>query len=635
MSEFPEMGRRYSRLEEIGRGGTGTVYRAHDELLDREVAIKVLHRSAGLDAADEFLFLASHDHPHLVRVFDFGRVDDRGYFTMELLGGRNLAEFVREEIGSPAGDEAEWLEILESLVGSLDYLHSRGVLHLDLKPENILVDRADERITLKLIDFGLSAGLGTERDGGTLEYTAPERLRGEEATPRSDLYSLGAVLYELVTGAPPFQAERREDLITQQIHTPAKPLQSSEPLAGVVRSLLEKDPADRPASADVVRRRLLPERESPSIAPAFSSVLVRRDTVDRIVELSQASRSVMVRGPRGAGKTRLLQEARIRLQILGRRLVAGDAPRAGEAGSALRHLLESLDRTIDSTALERLRALLGSLEKDANGLEGDELRESFAHSFASALIDLGRQESLTWMIDEIERVDSVSLETIRFTLRLSEHSDDAEISLVLASRDDDEVSRARSESLLTPSSRHLTTLRTGNFDPREVHEYLEALLPGADGLADISERLHQETGGHPFTVEEYLRDLAAGSLLIRDGTEWRLRDGAELPVPFRLEEYARRRLDQAPTSERHIVDWISLIGEAISSDELREILVRSGSRELVTLAARGELEARLGRSVLDQILRRDGALYGVPNEALRQASYRGIDERRRRKMHRS
>ena len=264
-SEFPAIPG-YEIVEELGRGGMGVVYRARDQKLNRDVALKmVLGGSiAGATAHTRFLAeaeaLAALQHPHVVQVFDRGAFQGLPFFTMEFCPGGSLADRVRLN-PLPARAAAD---VMEKLARGVAAAHARNVLHRDLKPENVLY-AADEMP--KITDFGLAkrfddsraANAGLTHTGavmGTPSYMAPEQAMGEtkRVGPAADVYSLGAILYRLVTGRPPFLGANSMETIRQVIDIePVSPTQLTpglpRDLATICLKCLAKDPARRYLSA--------------------------------------------------------------------------------------------------------------------------------------------------------------------------------------------------------------------------------------------------------------------------------------------------------------------------------------------------------------------------------------------------
>jgi len=253
--------------EQIGTGGMGTVYRAHQTTVDRDVAIKVLRAELARDEQAVFRFerearlAISLDHPNLVRVFLSGRLTDgRLYIVMELLEGRSLADELDQE-GPPSLERA--LIMIMKLCAGLGAVHAAGIVHRDIKPENVyLVRRGKDNDFVKLVDFGIARvleadGLGptTTQSGrvfGTATYISPEAATGEETDQRSDIYSLGVLTYQLLTGALPFEGHTAGAVLMQHVHqeppllrTKGRGAEVPEDVARVVMRSLSKDPDAR------------------------------------------------------------------------------------------------------------------------------------------------------------------------------------------------------------------------------------------------------------------------------------------------------------------------------------------------------------------------------------------------------
>ena len=256
---------RYRIVSLLGKGGMGEVYRADDLTLEQPVALKFLPESIGGNASalarfrNEVRIARQVSHPNVCRVYDVGEIDGQVFLSMEYVDGEDLASLLRR-IGRLPADKA--LEISRKLCAGLAAAHERGVLHRDLKPSNIMLDG---RGNVLLTDFGL-AGLADQIEGaevrnGTPAYMAPEQLSGQEVSIRSDIYSLGLVLYEIFTGQRPFEASTLAELV--RLRSEATPVS----LTSLVRDLdpaverailrcLDPDPARRPPSALAVAAAL-------------------------------------------------------------------------------------------------------------------------------------------------------------------------------------------------------------------------------------------------------------------------------------------------------------------------------------------------------------------------------------------
>src|SRR5262245_29477527 len=268
---------RYHVVDRIAAGGMGEVYRAHDAVLERPVAIKVLHRNLAGDAGfverfrREARAAASLNHQNIVAVHDWGSVDGIYYMVMEYVAGRSVRELLHERgVLAPA----QAADVLEQTLAALQHAHRQGIVHRDVKPENLMVTRDG---VVKVADFGLARALAdaqiTEAGTvtGTVQYLAPEQLQGEPADPRTDLYALGIVAFELLTGRLPFAGETQMAIAYKHIHDRVPTPSSFNPavpasLDGWVSSVTEKERELRPESAAEARRDLV--AESASLAPA-------------------------------------------------------------------------------------------------------------------------------------------------------------------------------------------------------------------------------------------------------------------------------------------------------------------------------------------------------------------------------
>lgn len=249
---------RYRIVSLLGRGGMGEVYKAEDLKLNQTVALKFLPEAIALDGGalarfhNEVRTARQVSHPNVCSVYDIGEVDGLHFLSMEFIDGEDLGGLLRR-IGRLPGDKA--VELARQMCAGLAAAHEAGVLHRDLKPANVMIDgKGRARIT----DFGLAVVSeelrGDEVMAGTPAYMAPEQLSGKEATQRSDIYSLGLVLYELFTGKRVYEAKSINELM--QLHekstppTPSSYVKDIDPLAErVILRCLEKDPKARPASA--------------------------------------------------------------------------------------------------------------------------------------------------------------------------------------------------------------------------------------------------------------------------------------------------------------------------------------------------------------------------------------------------
>ncbi len=272
---------RYALIDVLGTGGMAAVWRARDEVLGREVAVKVLSPQYASDAAFRARFerearhVAGLSHPRLVTVFDCGVDGTTPFIVMELAAGRTLRQ-VLDEAGALPADDA--VAIAAAVCEGLAAAHAAGLVHRDIKPANIVLSRGD----VKVLDFGIarldgSAGrTRTQAVLGTAAYLSPEQAAGLRAGPQADLYGLGCVLFEMLTGTPPFTADSEVAVAYRQVHDDPGPPSSRAPgvppqLDWITSRLLAKNPADRPPGAAAARAALL-SALTPGRTTAFAPV---------------------------------------------------------------------------------------------------------------------------------------------------------------------------------------------------------------------------------------------------------------------------------------------------------------------------------------------------------------------------
>ncbi|MCP4543287.1 MAG: serine/threonine protein kinase [Chloroflexi bacterium] len=289
------LNRRYQIDTKLGQGRMGTVYRAHDTLLERDVAVKVMSTTnLGAEGYTRFKreaqATAKLNHPNIVSVHDAGETDPSTssgqaleqaapFIVMELVKGESLRDHYLEKLD-------DTLAIACQICAALDHAHSHGIIHRDLKPENVMILPDD---TVKLVDFGLARSVASRLtvEGaliGTVSYLAPEQALGAKIDHRADLYALGATLYELTTGVLPFTSDSPFEVITQHLRAPVVPPRAKNDqippaLDALIVQLLSKDPVNRPNSASEVLQTL----EQPGFLEKDNAHVEELSVLDRIV----------------------------------------------------------------------------------------------------------------------------------------------------------------------------------------------------------------------------------------------------------------------------------------------------------------------------------------------------------------
>jgi tetratricopeptide (TPR) repeat protein len=343
------LAKRYEILAEIGRGGMGHVFEAHDSVLERKVAVKVVTATVGLTAGfeHEAKLAAKLDHPAIVPVYDFGRDGDHLFFIMPIVEGLTL----RQMLADGPLPQVVAAVIVRQVAEALAHSHARGVIHRDIKPENIMVILAagTEGPRVKVLDFGIAfsqtdpaapSSTGTPKQiVGTPDYLSPEQAQSGLVDARSDVYALGVLLYECCVGAPPFAAPDVFKLVEQIVHQPAPRLLEKVPSVDpifdqIVTSCLAKDASLRPQSADKIVELLATAagsklRSSP-VVPVAPQRTISQNSLRKLEVGAQPAPSAQVGGvqtgvhstlpaaPRIFGRDAELERVRSRLAAAAR-----------------------------------------------------------------------------------------------------------------------------------------------------------------------------------------------------------------------------------------------------------------------------------------------------------------------------
>lgn len=272
------LGGRYRLIHRLASGGMGSVWEAEDTLLGRRVGVKVLSDVLAGDPRFVARFrrearaAASLSHPNVAGVFDYGEEEGTAYIVMELIDGETLASRLRRDGRLPPREAAR---IAAEAASALAAAHAAGVVHRDVKPANVMLDRAGR---VKVMDFGIASVTAAARERltatgqaiGTAAYISPEQAAGRPATPASDVYSLGAVLYEMVAGRPPFQSESPVATVVAHINRRPEPLAVLAPevpqrIAAAADQALAKEPSERPPSACAFAAMLAEPEPAPTL----------------------------------------------------------------------------------------------------------------------------------------------------------------------------------------------------------------------------------------------------------------------------------------------------------------------------------------------------------------------------------
>jgi hypothetical protein len=659
---------RYQILRYVGEGGKKRVYLARDSRLDREVALSFI-KTESLDEAGLVRLRREAqamgrlgDHPNIVTVFDVGDENGQPYIVSQFMAGGALDEQLRSEPTRRLPLD-RCIRIADELAQALDHAHAREVVHRDLKPANVWL-RTDGSACLG--DFGLAVSLDRSRltlEGmmvGTVAYMAPEQAMGRPPEPRSDLYSLGAMLYELVTGRPPFLGDDAVAIISQHINTPPVAPSWHNPevpraLEALILRLLAKAPEDRPESARAVGEALqaLTRSSGSGVEPAptegdpldrlATGVFVGREAeMDRLraafeEALSGRGRVVLLMGDPGIGKTRTSEEAvtyaRLRhAQALWGRCYEGEgAPPYWPWIQAIRSWVHDRDPKLllsemgsgaadVAEVVSEIRERLPGLPRPPQ-LDPEQARFRLFDGVTTFLKNASREQPLVLVLDDLHWADRASLLLLQF---LARELRGARL-LVIGTYRDIELGRRHPITLTLGELAHeqlAERIVLRGLSERDVARFIE-VSAGIEPPPALVEAVFRETEGNPFFVNEVVRLLVSEGRLKQpdDVQSW------SMEIPQSVRETIGRRLDRLSPTCNDALTIASVLGREFGLDALESLTGLSEERLLEAL------EEALSARVIIEVPRAAGR-YSFAHALIRETLYQELSAARRVRLHR-
>ena len=670
LSPGQTLDRRYELVRLLGRGAMGSVYLARQVWLDRPVAVKVLNPDLPVDARArrrlhrEARAVGRISHPNVVQVHDYGQTREGApYLVMEYVKGRSPEDVLAH------AELPDVVAAIDGVLAGLGAAHDRGVLHRDLKPANMML-RGDDPGAVVLLDFGIAAILGADdprwsvglqpptdderitRDGavmGTPLYMSPEQARGREVTERSDLYSVGVILYHWLAGHPPFTGRVRQVMRAHVFEplpplTPRSGLMIPGPLVRVLERVMEKHPARRYGSAAEMRQAIrdamaadplapgspprtpldpapvTPTLQQPApvlslTAPTGARLMAEPPFVDReepaehlrgLLDAASAGRGsiVLVEGPDGVGKSRLVQQvladgARAGRLLQGRAVAPpGGGPPLQLARAAMSDLLRCRSLS-PSGLLDRLTDALGGGEGALSAEERGRLA-AWLRGGASTGAPVRPQTPLEWQeqalveralrvlssratpvlwLDDLQWSDPA---TSAFLVRLAITLSLDPFGLLVVVTRAPSAGPAPDDALVRYLGRSVHRLELPPLSLAATEQLLGGLLP-----LDVSTatRLASRADGSPLHAVELIRHLMDRGLLRQRDQLWTLTDeqGPGALLPASLEQVLSDRLEAALSESvdvegtQRLLEAAAVLGQAFEVALLERVLAASGS----------------------------------------------------------
>nr|MDP9238935.1 protein kinase [Chloroflexota bacterium] len=671
---------RYVVRRVLPEGGQKTVYLVHDEALDRDCALSMV-KSELLEPDDlerfrrEAQAMARLDHPNIVAVYEVSEEDGRPFFVCQYITGGDLRGTLREAGGPLPMERA--LGIAEDVCRALGHAHEHGIVHRDVKPANILLTSDG---AAKLGDFGLALAAGRTRltlEGafaGTAAYMAPEQAMGQPADARSDLYALGCVLYEMLTGRAPFAGGDALAIISQHMntapvdpswHNPAVP----KPLEATVLRLLAKSPDERPASAQEVAQELRRINELAAVEPPpspepqavtdlrgldWGRFVGRGEEMEQLKDaldgaLSGKAALIFVAGEPGIGKTRLAEEFAVYAGLRGAHVLSG---RAYEGGSSLPYtpFVEALRQYTRSRPDGELRTQLGPGApevatlvseirarfpdiQEAPRLEPEAERLRLFESVTEFLRNASAAGPIVLHLDDLHWADKPSLLLLQHLAQRTAR----DRLLVLGAYRDVELARGHPLSETLGALRRLPNYRRvllRGLPQESVNDLLSAIDPSEEGATRrqaLAAALYHETEGNPFFIRETLAHLVETGKIVHEAGRWvpRVTSVSELGIPEGVREVIGRRLSLLSDGCNSMLTLASTMTGGFSWDALKAINPDVPEAQLLDL-----LEEALAAQLIAERKEEGAGRYDFTHALIRQTLYEELSTPRRVLLHR-
>ena len=633
--------KRYQIQAHLGAGGMGEVYRVLDLEQDRECALKILNTMVDQKAVyrrfhREFQVLKRFQHSRLVRTHTWGFAEDRPYFTMDYLPGKTLEKIIADHAMLGRFRASHFYALIQQITEGLAYIHAQGAVHRDLKPSNIMVLETEEGIETTILDLGLAKfrhlhSVSITQTGatiGTAEYMSPEQGKGFWVDHRSDLYSLGVILYEVLTDAPPFSGQNPISVIMKHIRESPPPMAEAyvevpEETQQIVLKLLAKERVDRFQSAEEVLRALpsgsVPpddeQRGTPMkvMRPQFVGREAEMKTLLAMLQDVQAGeqRVVLISGEAGVGKSRLVEE------LLGDALIHDFLCLKGagreEGGQIYGALISAFQGTVDSVA-----GVPDPLETD---------KFAVMEHWLQLLKRLRQKQPIVLCLEDIQWLDELTLEFLQYVLRDPEP---CPFLLCLTCRWSNlEPLVEEIENFIYSNEFAEATQMQLEYLQQEEVGYLAASMLGERSIPpDALQTLFRETGGQPLFVVEAVRTLVNADVVRQDVSgDWQWGEFPETLLFDDFSEVLYRRVATLPDVQQRVLEYacvflgdfpFELLAAVWRGDELELLDVLDGLIAEGLLTACGEDE--------DQ--------YRFSQDLCRRAIYDRMQNVRRRLLHR-
>ena len=672
---------RYALLKKLGEGGKGIVFKARDTVLNRLVAIKMLKSAVISEEAysrfmTEAQAVAKLNHPNIVSIHDIGKEDNKQFFVLEFVDGESLRDLMATY---PEGqcDIQTVLRIGMDVCNAIQYAHSQKVLHRDIKPENVMITKEG---AAKLMDFGLAKMLGQPKvtqEGvivGTVAYVAPEVALGKSVDARSDLYSFGAVLYEALTGKPPFPGDDPIKVIFGHIHDrPVSPsrlnAKAPQALADCVMKLLEKEPEKRYQSAEdllkalrevaegFLREAFAPARKPSVVVPTPRPIAAKEvQLIDRVEEMGLLREAVdravrgegglaFLCGEAGIGKTRLTRELGAYARLRGMRVLYGRCPALFRMNGVPPYVLwnevikdyldvctpEQLYRVVGfypgevSKLVPELRQKLGAVPQSF-AISPEQERDRLFEAVSQFIGNISKETPLLVVLDDLQWTDQSSLLLMHYLARGIYRES---MLLLGAYRDTDVDDKHPLSPVLTELNRErlLQSIPLKRMSLNDVSEMIKQILEQDDVPREFCERVYEKTRGNPFFAEEVIKSLKEEEVIYREADKWKIKEVSKIEFPKTVKNVIKNRINRLDDECQNALTMASFVGNDFSFEALRGITGFEEDRLL------DMMEKLLKTGLIKEKVVRGEDLYSFADVIVRDVLHEEVSHLRHKKLH--
>ncbi|MFC1851028.1 tetratricopeptide repeat protein [candidate division CSSED10-310 bacterium] len=659
--------KRYKILKLLGSGGTAQVYQVFDKEKDQVRALKLLLQTGNQSyliprLQREFVTLFKIKHPNIVSVYDYGSTGESDYyFTMDYIAGPHLGSVPDHR------DIQTFPEILVTILQTLQFIHSKGLVHGDIKPQNFII--SSESNDVVLTDFGMVADISLTPTGpiqGTLNFMSPEIIQGYAIDQRADIYSLGVLVYGLLSGKLPFDAADpitilRQHLTKKPPHLGTLNEKCPEYLSALVMKCLEKRPLDRFQSADEIIKEIarhnpgLVSDESITLRESYiltSEFVGRKKELDYLIsnlELSLGGKgqTVFIGGESGVGKSRLVDEFRIRCQLEGYTVLQAQCfEKESRPNQTVVQLCQQLLLSVSDKqrqVVERYAVDLEKLSPDFKLFETLKTsrqaqsimdptieRTLFYDALTQLFIDISKSTPLIFILEDIHWGDQVTIGILQYLIRNLGKANimicGTYLKVVLYSTSL-MGQKAQLETLIEENSPNpnFHDILLESFKPGDLASLIGSMLGMAFKPEEFGRALYEETGGNPFIVTEFMKQLVKENVIFRERGEWivDVDDISMLSIPSSVREIYQRRLELLSPQALQLLDLFAIPQKGIDLSTL--LLISSLSEE--------ELFEKLYELLNVEVIEQKGDVFRCVNPRIKEIIYESISLNQKIELH--